>query len=105
MAAAIKGEVGFKAGESDYILLLDFNALCDLEDDFPGIMDGSFELKSPKAIRRVFRAGLAEHHPDLDDKAAGRVIQEVGIAKAGDLIGQAFKASFPEAAKGDGSPR
>lgn len=109
MANRVKGEVGFKVEEGDlagdYVLLLDFNALCDLEDDFPGIMDGQFELKSPRAIRKVFAAGLVEHHKGLDERAAGRIIQAVGLDKVGQLVADAFKASFPEAAKGDGGPQ
>ena len=105
MAGNIKGAVAFDADGAPYTLLLDFNALCDLEQDFPGIMDGQFEVKSPSAIRKVFRAGLAEHHPDTDDRAAGRIIQAVGIERAAQLVGEAFAASFPEAAKSNASPR
>jgi len=109
MAGNIKGEVGFTVDEGDlagdYILLLDFNALCDLEQDFPDIMEGKFELTSPSAIRKVFATGLAEHHPEVDERTAGKVIQQVGLSEVGRLVGEAFKASFPEAAKGTDSPR
>lgn len=106
MANRVKGEVAFEAGEQEYVLLLDFNALCDLEDDFPGLMDGQVEFKSPKAIRRVFHAGLAEHHPDLTERDAGRLLHELGLAQAGVVIQEAFKASFPDAdAGGEGASR
>jgi hypothetical protein len=105
----IKGEVAFSIEDGDlageYVLLLDFNALCDLESDFPGIMDGQFNLKSPTAIRRVFAAGLAENHDGLSERDAGRIIQAVGLERVGALVGEAFAASFPEAAKGDLVPR
>lgn len=94
MANAIKGEVGVKADGQDYTLLLDFNALCELEDVVPGLMSGGAEIQSPRAVRAVFHAALGEHHPDLDEKAAGRIIQAVGIERAAELIGEAMAASF-----------
>lgn len=100
MANVIKGEVDFSADGEDYILVLDFNALCDLESDYPGIMDGSFEMKSPRAVRKVFQVGLSKHHSDISEIAAGEIIQSIGIPEAAELVGKAFKASFPEAAKG-----
>ena len=108
MANKVKGEVGFTVEDGDlagdYVLLLDFNALCDLEEDFPGIMKGEFALESPKAIRKVFAVGLSARH-DVDERTAGAIIQAVGLAEVADLVGRAFKASFPEAAEGDARPR
>lgn len=109
MARRIKGEVAFEIEEGDlagdYSLLLDFNALCDLEEDFPGLMDGEFELKSPRAIRKVFAVGLSEKHPGIDPRDAGRIIQQLGLAAAAELIGQAFSASFPAGAEKAANPR
>lgn len=105
MARIVKGEVPFEVGEERYTLLLDFNALCDLEDDFPGLMDGSAEIKSPKAIRRVFHAGLAAHHADVDERVAGAIIHELGLERAADLVRQSFEASFPTAGGGEGKAR
>lgn len=109
MANKVKGEVGFKVEDGDlageYVLLLDFNALCDLEDDFPGIMKGELALESPKAIRKVFAVGLSARHPDVNERKAGEIIQAVGLGRVAQLVGDAFKASFPEAAKGDADPR
>lgn len=94
-ANRLKGEVAFESDGKDYVLLLDFNALCDLEEDLPGLMDGTAEIKSPKAIRRVFHAGLAAHHPGLDVRAAGALVQALGIEAAAVLIKDSFAASFP----------
>ena len=112
MAGSIKGELPFtvskdEGGElaGDYTLLLDFNALCDLEQDFPGIMDGQFELNRPSAIRKVFAIGLRERHGEIDERTAGRIIHAVGLEEVGELVGKAFAAAFPEAAKGTPSPR
>lgn len=106
MTNPVRGEVGFKVGDTDYILVLDFNVLCDLEDDLPGIMDGKMEVKRPSIIRRIFHAGLMKHHAGLSERDAGDLIQAVGIAEAGALVGEAFKVSFPEAAvEGKARPR
>ena len=94
-ANRLKGEVAFEADGKGYVLLLDFNALCDLEDDLPGLMDGTAEIKSPKAIRRVFHAGLYAHQPDLDVRAAGAIVQAIGLEAAAVLIKESFAASFP----------
>ena len=94
MANPIKGEVAFEVEGEGYTLVLDFNALCDLEDDLPGLMDGSAEMKSPKAIRTVFAAGLAKYHAGLSLSDAGDLIQSIGIARAGEIVAEAFNASF-----------
>lgn len=112
MAGSIKGDLPFTVSKDDggelagdYTLLLDFNALCDLEQDFPGIMDGQFELKSPTSIRKVFAIGLREHHGQIDERTAGRIIHALGLGEVGELVGKAFAAAFPEAAKGTPSPQ
>lgn len=105
MTNRIKGEVAFEADGEDYILLLDFNALCDLEEDLPGLMDGTAEIKTPSAIRAVFHAGLQARHKDISLHAAGDIIQALGIEVAGDLVRQSFEASFSTAKGGGGKPR
>ena len=102
---SIRGEVDFQAGGEGYTFLLDFNALCDLEEDMPGLMDGKVELKSPKLIRKVFLVGLQARHPDLSEQDAGAIVHDVGLEKAADLIGQSFKASFPAAKDGKAPPQ
>ncbi|WP_313472771.1 hypothetical protein [Brevundimonas sp.] len=105
MANRVKGEVGFTADGQDYTLLLDFNALCELENDVPGLMDGTAEIKSPSAVRAVFHAALTGHHPALNVKDAGRIIHAVGIGRAGELIREAMTASFGQEEKDGARPR
>lgn len=112
MANKIKGEIalpavdveGFEKGGT---IVLNFNALCALEDELGTTIDslGSVALKSPKTIRTIFRIGLAHHHGDIADAVAGDVIQELGLMKAAEIVISAMTASFPEAAKdGTGNP-
>ena len=99
MANRTKGEVVFTAGEDDeaedYTLVLDFNALCDLEEDFPGIMQGQLNLDTFRNIRTMIRHALAAHHAGLSDREVGAIIQDVGMAKAAEAVGEAMRASFP----------
>ena len=109
MTNKVKGEVGFSVEGGDlageYVLLLDFNALCDLEADLPGLMDGTAEIKTPSAIRAVFHAGLQARHKDITLRDAGDLIQSLGIERAGDLVRQSFEASFATAKGGEESDR
>jgi hypothetical protein len=105
----VKGEVAFSVEGGDlageYVLLLDFNALCDLEADLPGLMDGTAEIKTPSAIRAVFHAGLQARHKDITLRDAGDLIQSLGVERAGDLVRQSFEASFATAKGGEESDR
>jgi len=105
MAKTIKGEVEFEADGESYTLLLDFNALCDLEEQMPGLMDGGTEIKSPSAIRTVFHAGLAAYHSTLSLRDAGHIIHAIGLEAAGDLVKQSFAASFPSGGDDKARPR
>jgi hypothetical protein len=109
MTNRVKGEVGFSVDSGglagDYVLLLDFNALCDLESDLPGLMDGTAEIKTPSAIRAVFHAGLQARHKDISLHDAGDIIHVLGIEQAGDLVRQSFEASFSTAKGGEESDR
>lgn len=101
MSKTIKGEIkvtapdGPKAGE--YTLLLDFNALCDLEDDFPGLMDGDLSIKGFKPIRRIFHAGFGGYHPELSERDVGSIIHSIGLEEATAKLAEAMTAAFPEA--------
>ena len=104
----LKGEVPFtvelEEGEQEFVLLLDWNALCDLEDELPGIIKGDVDLESPKAVRLVFWAGLQARH-EIDKREAGTIITQLGPNRVAELITEAFAASFGEAGKSTGNPR
>lgn len=93
MANPIKGEIDFSVEGQPYTLALDLNALCEAEPFAPGIMDGG-DLKSLRAIRAVFWAGLRRHHPQLLQEDAGNLMQAIGMKEAGRLIGEGMKLAF-----------
>ncbi len=108
MPNRVKGEIGVTVDEGrlagDYTLLLGFNALCSLEEDFPDIMKGKFDISGVRDIRRVFHVALEDHHPDLTERDAGSIIGAIGAEAASEKIGEALSAAFPDV-KGGGAPR
>lgn len=94
--ANIKGDVAL----GDYTLRIDFNALCDAEEDFPGIMQGELDITSPSKIRAFLRHALAANHPDLTPREVGDIIQEVGLEATSTALAEAMSASFPSAEAG-----
>lgn len=99
MANPVKGEVGFEADGQSYVFLLDFNALCDLEEGGIDLMNGAADLTGLRSIRKVFTGGLRARHPDIDERTAGALIHAIGIDKVTDILQRAIEASFPEAKK------
>lgn len=91
--ATIKGDVRL----GDYTLRMDFNALCDAEEDFPGIMKGQLELDTPRKIRSLVGYALTAHHPDLTEREVGDIISENGVEAVASAVAEAMKASFPSA--------
>lgn len=94
--ATIKGDV--RLGK--YTLRMDFNALCDAEEDFPGIMQGQIDISSARKIRKMIGHALAAHHPDLTEREVGDVISEVGLDAVAQALADAMQAAFPSAEAG-----
>lgn len=112
MANPHKGEVALKAGGATYTLRFSVNALVELEEAAgKGIIVLSQELSSVETmtlglVRKVLWAGLREHHPDLDLKAAGELILEAGgIQKVMGPIGIALERAFPDKGQASGPPQ
>lgn len=109
MGNAIKGVVTFEAGDELYNLVFDFNAMCEIEDEFdmPVAEFGAKKVWRAKEIRSLFRIGLSRQHPEVGDEDAGNIITKIGAKRAGELIGQAFQAANPpqEAGKGKARPK
>lgn len=113
MAAANKqrGHLGFEVGEERYTFVFSTNALCAIEDEFE--LEDITQLErvltqspSLRTVRTLFRLGLVDEHPDMDDRAAGKIMDDVGgLEPSLKLIMQAVQNAFPEAAKdGTGDP-
>jgi len=107
MANKLKGEVAFNACGSNFTLVMDFNALCEIDTDLGIGIDeiGAKLAGSAPTIRSVFRIGLAAKHGEMTDLEAGRLIGDIGPTKAAELLAEALQASFPEVAKPGADPR
>ena len=95
--------ISFEAGGRSLQLRFDVNALCRVEEATGKPFDEAAALLSPASgsprmsdVRKIFWAGLGG---DLTYDQAGVVISDIGLERAGELIGKAFELAFPEAAK------
>lgn len=108
---SVKGEVSFNAGGQIFYLAFSTNALIALEerlDKTVAEIGAMFEQPLRLAhLRILLWAGLSDNH-DLPELEAGRLMDDVGIDKIGELIGRAFVLAFPndeEGAKDSARPQ
>lgn len=115
MGNSFKGEVSFEVDGKTYTLRYSTDALVQLEDKLDrGIVDISAEMmtwgKTPSKmrlglIRAVLWAGLQDHHPDIDIKAAGELITKAGgLAAIANLVGEGMALAFPSPETKDARP-
>lgn len=112
MANPLLGEVAFPGVqvpgfENGGTVVVDFNALATLEGELQNSIEtlGLDVLQSPTVMRTVFRVALEEHHGAVDDRTAGKIIQQLGTEVAAEAVAKSFALCFPEAAKaGNGNP-
>lgn len=123
MANRVKGERSLKALDQEWTLHFSTNALCELEDALEmsalvlaqkwGSLQqalapaGGGEINMEalpgfKEIRTFFRCGLSDHHPDVDDKTAGEIMDAVGLGESFVMILECLAASFPDVGEADG---
>lgn len=102
MANPHRGEVSFDLDGQTYTLSFSANALCELEDLLNlGVNEITVRLSQSdklriKTVRAVFWAALTDHHPDVTVKDAGMMLTRLTVAKAIELIAQAFSRAFPD---------
>lgn len=98
MANAERGEVGFEALGKSWVLRYSTNAMCEIEEALgEPILAIANQLQdesrvSIRTLRALFRHGV-EGCEDL--KHAGELMDAIGFADAGQLIGEAFTRAFP----------
>ena len=89
MANPVKGEVAFKVWDEERILVLDFNALCELE----GALTPGDDRNGPRATRATLWAAMQRHHPETTLYDVGEIIATLTLPKVRDLISAAYTAS------------
>jgi Phage tail tube protein, GTA-gp10 len=97
------GEVRFEADGRVWVLAYSVNALIEIEQALGvGVAEIAAMFADPGklrlgTLRTVFRCGLVDHHPEVGDGAAGRIMTALGLKEASDLVGRAMAAAFPPA--------
>lgn len=107
-----RGQLGFEVDGQRWTMAFGTNALCAIEDEFELAditqLEGVLKNKpSLRTIRTLFRLGLVDCHPDMNDMEAGQIIDAIGgLEPSLELVSRAIEQAFPEAAAGgNGSPR
>jgi hypothetical protein len=102
-----RGHVSFEAGGRTWTLVYSINALIEIEESLGvAVKDVGRILSSPdgvplKTLRTLFRCGLVDHHPEVDDKTAGVLMSEIGLnGEAVEVMARALNAAFPPADPG-----
>ncbi|TYC93048.1 hypothetical protein [Novosphingobium sp. BW1] len=106
-----RGQLGFEVGGENWVFAFTTNALCVVEEEFD-LKDISqletvlSDSPSLRTIRKLFRIGLTDCHPEMSDLEAGQIMEAVGgLEPSLELIMRAVETAFPEAARGGtGSP-
>ena len=88
------------------------NAICRAEAASGGksLLDLANQILNESRVtpvRTLIWAAMAEHHPEASEADAGKVIDEIGLARAGELVLAAIKAAYPqlfEAAESETAP-
>lgn len=100
-ASAARWQTSFAADGKTYTMVFSINALCELETDFDdvvaevaGVLSGSGK-KRLTTLRKVFRAGLSDHHPEMTERQAGLLMTAIGPQAAFAKVAEAFALAFP----------
>lgn len=98
MTNPLKGEVSFKSGDQNYVLVYSMDALIALEEIFDctvkelgGRLNDDLRMKD---LRTLFHAGLRERQPDLTETDASRIVSEIGLPSASLIFRRAFVGAF-----------
>jgi hypothetical protein len=106
----LKGEVAFRLWDKTWTLVFSIDALAALEArlglttrEISDLFKGEF---SAATLKTLWWGALQEFHPELDEKAAGRVLSGLGVLEANGKLVEAYLATFgrAEAASGEADP-
>ena len=84
-----KGEVGFDADGERFTLSFSIDALCELEDAAGcsiakiGTILADPDQPQLRIVKSAFWAALTDHHPDMTQKDASKLMASLGIVQGG----------------------
>jgi len=103
------GVVPFTADGQSWRLVVSMNALCLIEARVSDAEEVTKLLTGADAsfatVRTAFWAALSDHHPDLTPEDVGRILDHVGLQKAGALLATALMSSLLMVEPGAENPR
>jgi hypothetical protein len=102
MANKERGEVRFDAAGKAWTMKIGTGAMCAIEAETgKSIAEVGQELGSEKTasltlMRAVFWGALQRHHEGTTIRDCDDLIDEIGVPRVGQLIGEAFQLAFPK---------
>lgn len=111
MANPERGEVALIVGDRTYTLVIDVNAVCELEEllstpDQPVTSGQVFLLAAQRSVRHIRAlvwASLRRHHPEMELSHTGQLIEDAGgVDEFLETLGKLRKVTQPE---GENRPR
>jgi hypothetical protein len=105
MANKERGEVTFEALGKPWTMKIGTGAMCEIEGATgKSITEVGQELGNPKTasltlMRAVFWGALQDRHEGTTLKECNAIIDDIGMQRAGVLIGEAFQLAFPQQQK------
>lgn len=97
-----RGEIHFEVGGVSYSTRLSTNAMVKYQDETgENVLDAFAALEGRPDMRRfrdIFWAALTG---DYSKDEVGDLMDDLGMAEVGRIIGDTAKAAFPDAEKGD----
>lgn len=105
MANKERSEVSFEAAGKIWTMKIGTGAMCEIEDATgKGISQISRELTGDNVtlslLRTIFWASLQKFQKGTTIDECDDLLDEIGVATAGPLIGKAFQAAFPKSEAG-----
>lgn len=106
-----RGEVSFEASGKTWTMKVGTSAMCEIEAATGksiaevGQALGNQQTATITLLRAVFWGALQDQHEGTTLKEAGSLMDEVGVQRVGELIGEAFQLAFPQKAAGASDPR
>ena len=85
-------------GGKEYSLVVDFNAICDIEEKYGSLEKGMGEIGKGKMIDvRFLLAVMLKHDDDeMNERKAGRLITNENMQEIFDVLGKAMFGSMPQ---------
>lgn len=94
----IEKKVSFNAGGQEFVLLMNFAALCAVEKELDDSLQRIIASMQSGAARlmtivTLFRASLLKERPQITHEEAMNLIEEIGPERAAKLVAEAIEAS------------